>query len=162
MVGRRQRHRAGVVMRRGFARDPLPVSAFIAITSLVAVTRNVTGSWVAGLLLGVIVGPGAWAISVYAGAFMMRRAWMLTTPEGTAVLQLKNGKIHTFAAWPRGRGIGDELLQRATTEADQADADLHLSCHRARIAFYKRHGFTTTGHQPRWSPLAARMDRAHR
>lgn len=150
-------------MQRGFARDPLPVSVFTAVTALVAMAWNVTGSRVADLLLGVIVGPGAWAISVYAGAFVMRRAWMLTTPEGAAVLQLKkNGKIHTFAAWPRGRGIGDKLLQRVTTEADQEDTDLHLSCHRARAAFYERHGFTTSGHHPQWSPLAAGMDRIHR
>lgn len=162
VAGRRDRHRAGVVQRRGFARGPLPVSVFIATTALVAWAAHITGSGVAALLLGVIVGPGAWATAVYAGAFMTTRAWMLTTPGGVAVLQLKkNGTIHTFAAWPRGRGIGDQFLQRVTTEADRAGSGLHLSCHRGRVAFYERHGFTVTRRQPKWSPLPIRMNRSH-
>lgn len=163
VTGWRDRHRAGVVMRRGFARDPLSLGAFTATMVLLTVATNITGTPVTSLLLGLVVGPAAWVLATYTAALVMRRAWMLATPDGVAVLQLKkNGTIRTFAASPAGRDISDQLLQRVTDEADRARADLQLSCHRERIAFYGRHGFTITGRQPRWSPLPVRMDRAHR
>ena len=150
-------------MLRGFARDPLPVSAVIAAVGLVATALNITGFWVTSLLLAVIVGAGGWVLGVYLSAFWMRRAWMLTTPGGVAVLQLTStGKIHTFAAWPRGHGTGDQLLRRVTSEADQNGTNLRLSCHQARVPFYERHGFAVTRNQYRWSPLPMRMTRQAR
>ena len=163
VVGGRDRHRAGVVMLRGFARDPLPVSAVTATVGLVATALDITGFWVTDLFLAVIVGAGGWVLGAYVSAFWMRRAWMLTTPGGAAVLQLTStGKIHTFAAWPRGHDTGDQLLHRLTGEADQNGTNLHLSCHHARVPFYERNGFAIIQGRHPWPLLPLRMTRQAR
>lgn len=106
--------------------DPWSTVASMSLAVFAAVILNIAGSWSANVVLGLIAGPLVWIGSTYAGAFTMRGAWMLRTPQGAAILQLNKNKVVLFAAWPRGLGIGDQLLGHLTTAADRSGHAVRL------------------------------------
>lgn len=159
VTGLQDRHRAAVVTTRGFSMDPWSNVASMSLAIFAAMILNIAGSSPANITLGLIAGPFIWIGSTYVGAFTMSGAWMLRTPQGVAVLRLNGSTILSFAAWPRGLGIGDQLLDHLTTEADRSGHAVCLRCPRAEVAFYQRHGFLVIGDEHRWSPLLVRMRR---
>lgn len=159
VAGLRDRHRAAAVMTRGFSLDAWSNVASMSSAIFAAAILNIAGSWPANIILGLVAGPLIWIGSTYAGSLPIRGAWMLRTPQGAAVLRLNGSTILSFAAWPRGLGIGDQLLDHLTTEADRSRHVVCLRCPRGEVAFYQRHGFVVIGDEHRRSPQLVRMRR---
>ena len=49
--------------------------------------------------------------------------------------------VHSTASLPRGRGHGSRVLEDLLRRADEARVTVVLHCSRARVAWYRRHGF---------------------
>ena len=76
------------------------------------------------------------------------RVWLINEPgrRGCAkAAELDDGewRLSSVAAWPFGRGIGSELTEAVTADADRSERTVQLTAENRRVgSLYERFGFT--------------------
>jgi hypothetical protein len=107
-------------------------------------------------VLGAVVGFGGYfavimLLSMIIEPILFARAarvWLIDEPErrGCAkAVEIGDGAwcLSSVAAWPFGRGIGSELTEAVTADADRSQRTVQLTAENRRVgSLYERFGFT--------------------
>ena len=124
------RRNAARIVVRAFAWSPAIAALASAATALAAVELAVlvglgVGSW--WLVLWAVIGYPVTVLSLYLAVRLRIRDpaktwWMLEDHRGKAVVLTneQNGSVtaNYLAAWPRGRGLGYDLMRHVTHDLD--------------------------------------------
>ncbi|HEY5881794.1 MAG TPA: hypothetical protein VIU11_22990 [Nakamurella sp.] len=125
-------------------------------TAVLGAVVGFVGYFAVIMLLSVIIEPVLFARAA--------RVWLIDERgrRGCAkAVETSDGawRLRSVAAWPFGRGIGSELTEAVTADADRCQRTLQLTAENRRVgSLYQRFGFTyprSGRHEMRRDPIQA-------